>query len=186
MTSLNGKNESDKYSSVRSPHSAVENTDRTLTNTNNFLANVVSTFHGLVVLFVLSAPFFDVPYFLILHFTFCVSLLVHWWGNSNVCSLSVLESKLRGLNYTESFTHKFVAPIYDISKTTWSQICYVVTILLMCISAYKIYQSPKWGESLQCYNDITNAIHNDPKVKFLPLHKKLMLYFQCVRIVFSL
>lgn len=154
-------------------------------NSMNWLANIVSVFHGLVVLFVIITPFFDIPYFLILHFTFCVSLLVHWYGNSNVCSLSMLESKLRGLDYTESFTHKFVAPIYDVSKTTWSRICYIVTIILMSISAYKIYQSPKWKEAVQCYHNVTEAIQSDPKIKELPIYKKMMLYYQCVKIVFT-
>jgi hypothetical protein len=166
MTSLNGQ-------------ILLENNTKTV---HNFLANIVSMFHGLVVLFVIITPFFDIPYFLILHFTFCVSLLVHWWGNSNVCSLSVLESQLRGLNYTESFTHKFIAPIYDISKTTWSRASYIITILLMSISAYKIYQSPKWRESVICYNNI----NDDPNVRNLPLHEKLIMYSKCVRILFNL
>lgn len=166
MTSLNGQ-------------IFLENNTKTV---HNFLANIVSMFHGLVVLFVIITPFFDIPYFLILHFTFCVSLLVHWWGNSNVCSLSVLESQLRGLNYTESFTHKFIAPIYDISKTTWSRASYIITILLMSISAYKIYQSPKWRESVICYN----SINDDPNVRNLPLHEKLIMYSKCVRILFNL
>lgn len=155
----------------------------TTATSNILLANIVSIFHTLVVLFVLITPFFDIPYFLILHFTFCVSLLVHWWGNSNVCSLSVIESKLRGLNYTESFTHKFVSPIYDISKTTWARICYIITIVLMGISAYKIYNSSKWQEAIQCYR-------NGPQINNLPVTERLLitlkLYFQCTKILFCL
>jgi hypothetical protein len=151
----------------------------------SFLADIVYVFHILVVLFVLIAPFLNIPYFLILHFTFCVSLLVHWWGNSNVCSLSVIESKLRGLNYTESFTHKFVAPIYDISKTTWSRTCYIMTILLLSISAYKIYQSPKWKETIQCYYNVNDSIRKDPVVRELPMYKKILMYFQCVKVLFT-
>lgn len=149
---------------------------------NETLANLVSAFHGLIVLFVLLVPFLDTPYFFVLHFTFCVSLLVHWWGNSNVCSLSVLESKLRGLDYTESFTHQFVGPLYDISKTTWSRVCYIVTIILMCMSAYKIYTSNKWSEALRCYN----IVNTDPKYKDLPFYKKIVLYFDCFRILLCL
>lgn len=176
MTSLNGESIGEVSKDNKSSND----------NESNFLANLVSIFHGLVVLFVILTPLFDVPYFLILHFTFCVSLLVHWWGNSNVCSLSMLESKLRGLNYTESFTHKFVAPIYDVSNTTWSRICYILTIILMSISAYKIYQSPKWRETVDCYYKITDKIQNDSQVKMLPIYKRMTMYFQCVRILFGL
>ena len=86
-------------------------------STNIFLANCISIFHTLVVLFVLLAPFIDIPAILILHITFSVCLLIHWWANNNICSLSYIESQLRGTDHTESFTHKFIAPIYDISKT---------------------------------------------------------------------
>jgi hypothetical protein len=90
----------------------------------------------------LIVPFTNIPYYLLLHITFSISLLVHWWNNSNVCSLSIFEAKLRGVEYTNSFTHKFIGPVYEISNTTWSKICYIVTIVLMILSAYKLWTSP--------------------------------------------
>jgi len=120
------------------------------------LANFVWVFHMIVVCFILLAPFSGVAYLFLLHITFCLSLLVHWWGNSNVCSLSILESHLRGVDYTQSFTHKFVSPVYDISKTTWSTICYVIVIVLMCISIYNISKSQKWKQIKKCYNETSS------------------------------
>lgn len=110
------------------------------------LANLVFLFHTLIVLIMLIIPFSNTPYFFIMHITFSISLLVHWYNNSNICALSVLESSLRGLDYTESFTHKFIAPVYEISQTEWSQICYIIVIVLMWFSIYKLYNSILWNE----------------------------------------
>lgn len=115
------------------------------------LADVVRMFHLFIVCFVILGPFINKISILILHFTFCFSLLVHWYGNSNVCSLSLLESKLRGLDYTQSFTHQFIAPVYDISQTQWANICTMLTIFLMLISGYKLYKSGVWAHVKKCY-----------------------------------
>jgi hypothetical protein len=106
------------------------------------LANLIWIFHLLVVLFVIVAPFSNVPIILLLHSVFCLSLLVHWYTNNNICSLSLMESQLRGLDYTESFTHRLIAPMYDISKTQWANVSYTLTLLLFTISTAKIYNNP--------------------------------------------
>ena len=125
---------------------------------NNLLANIVSIFHTIVVLFELFAPFSDIPALLILHITFSVTLLSHWYGNSDVCSLSYLESFLRGKPYTEGFTYKFIGPMYNISQTEWSQLCYILTIGLMCISIYKLINHPIFIESWKCYKEHSTGI----------------------------
>lgn len=124
-------------------------------NWNILLANFINVFHILIILFVVSTPFItDITYYLILHVALCVSLLVHWWANNNICGLSVVEAKLRGIEYSDSFTHQFVAPMYDISKTNWSNICYIVTISVMIYSIYKIYWSGKIGKTIELYNKL--------------------------------
>lgn len=116
-----------------------------------YLANIISLFHSLIIIFILVAPFTSSLYILILHITFSMSLLLHWYHNSNVCALSIMESQLRGLDYTESYTHKFIAPMYDISKTTWSEICYIITIILMFVSIYRLWNSERWSVIKECY-----------------------------------
>lgn len=112
-----------------------------------FLVAGVRTIHGVIVLFVLLGILSNAPMVLLLHATTCMSLLVHWYNNSNVCSLSMFEAYLRGINYTQSFTHSIIAPVYDISQTTWSNVCYIITICVMCISFYKLYTL---FQSFQC------------------------------------
>lgn len=119
----------------------------------SILADLVRLFHIFIIAFVVVAPFINNTAILVLHITFCFSLLVHWSTNSNVCSLSVFESKLRGLDYTQSLTHQFIAPVYDVSQTQWSTFCTLATIVLMFISAKKLYDSGIWSTVKSCYND---------------------------------
>lgn len=149
----------------------------------SFLADLIAAVHALIVLFVVLAPLSNIPYVLLLHTTFAFSLLVHWYFNSNMCSLSIIESKLRGLDYTESFTHKLISPIYDISKTTWSNICYTITLILLCISAYKLYTSSKWKEAWKCYETTKNKILQSQST--FAFHEKCLLYSHCFYILFT-
>ena len=109
----------------------------------------------MVILFVLLAPFFNYTNILILHITFSVSLLVHWLSNSNECSLSRLESYFRGIDNTCTFSHQFIAPIYDISQTNWDTMCYLIVLVTMCISMYRLFSHPKMNMFLKCYNSET-------------------------------
>lgn len=109
----------------------------------NVLANCIGAFHVLVVLFVILAPFSNVPAIILLHIVFGVNLIIHWANNSDVCSLSLLEANLRGEHYTQSFMHRLISPIYHVTESNWSLICYVATIGLIALSAYALYRSKK-------------------------------------------
>ena len=152
------------------------------TKTNIFLANCIYVFHLLVVLFVLFTPFIQNPALLILHITFSICLLLHWWGNSNVCSLSMMESQLRGFHYTQSFTHKFISPIYDISKTEWSRICYIVTIILLLISSYYLYTSKTFLDAIKCYKQKQTELENSNT----NIIDRLKIYSSCFSPLFIL
>ncbi|NBP13293.1 hypothetical protein EBU95_02715 [bacterium] len=149
-------------------------------NKYEMIANAISSFHLLVVLFVLFAPFLGHPALWILHISFCVTLLVHWWGNSNVCSLSYMESSLRGLDYTQSFTHQFIAPVYDISKTEWSKIVNNITIVLLLLSVYFLYTSDAFKSALECYRQ------KKVQYKDSPLSKRTLEYWKCFHPLFLL
>jgi hypothetical protein len=118
---------------------------------NIFLANMIYIFHILVILFVLFAPLLNYTNILILHITFCISLLVHWLANSNECSLSRMESYFRGIDNTCTFSHQFIAPIYDISQTNWDTVCYLIVFLTLSISLYRLFSHPKMTIFKDCY-----------------------------------
>lgn len=144
---------------------------------NIFLANMIYVFHTLVIIFILLAPFCNIPSLLILHVTFSFSLLVHWYNNNNECSLTYMEAKLRGLDRTESFSHKFISPLYDISKTEWSKYCYIITIILMCVSIYYLYHSDKVSQAWKCFNDTSKEL----EYKNMSLYKKIIFGFNCFK-----
>lgn len=136
----------------------------------------------MIILFVLIAPFLKIPILLILHIVFSISLLIHWANNSNVCSLSLLESKLRNIPYTQSFTHSFIGPVYDISSTDWSKICYFVTITLMIISIYNLIISPKIELFKKCISKTQKYINTNKNLK---LKDKFNLYMNCTMYLFN-
>jgi hypothetical protein len=125
---------------------------------NHILANCISLFHLLVIVFVLLAPFSETPYIQILHVTLCITLFVHWAFNNDTCALSIIESKLRGLDYNDSYSYKFIAPLYNISETDWSKIVWIITGVAMTISLYKLYHSEKLKQAWECYQSNQNLI----------------------------
>lgn len=144
---------------------------------NILLANLVFLFHTIVIVFILLAPFSNIPAILILHVTFSISLILHWWFNSNECSLTYIESKLRGLHRTESFTYKFISPIYDISSTEWSKMCYIITIFLLCVSIYYLYNSERVSRAFSCYNKLSD----DPEYSSKSFYQKSFVVFNCFK-----
>lgn len=148
------------------------------TKTNILLANTIRIFHTIVVIFILLAPFSNIPAFLILHITFSVSLLLHWYTNNNECSLTYIEAKLRGLDRTQAFTHKFIAPMYEVSNTQWSTICYVVTITLMFVSIYYLYNSDKVYQALKCFNNRREIYPNYDSSTF---YQKMIFTLDCFK-----
>lgn len=124
--------------------------------TNIILANIIHYFHIIIILFVVLAPFTNIISILILHITFCICLLVHWKMNSNVCSLTVFEGYLRGVERTRTFSHQFISPIYDISETNWCTISTIIVLIVLFISLCKLAKSDKlkkmWFECKEIYS----------------------------------
>ena len=123
---------------------------------NEQLADLIYYFHCIVVAFIVFAPFTNIPALLILHITSCLSLMIHWISSSDICSLTIIEANLRGLDRKETVSHRFIAPIYNIGDSEWSTILWIVTFILMCISMYKLYHSNKFKISWECFNNIKN------------------------------
>lgn len=116
---------------------------------NVVLANLIRTLHFLLIAFVVVVPFLYVwpneslvvklwP-LLILHFTVCVSLLVHWKFNDDTCFLTVVESSLRGIPMKNSFMHSIVSPIYKIQNDTIKQVSSYGVPMLMAFVAFQIF-----------------------------------------------
>lgn len=159
-----------------------ENKNKNTNIPNIYLANFIYVLHILLILFVIFAPFSNIPSILIIHIAFSFSLLVHWIANNNACSLTYMESQLRGIDVKESFTYQFISPVYDISKTDWSRICYSATIILLMISMYKLSTSKAFSKSLKCYNDLSK----DPKYSKSSFYQRFKLSTLCFIDLFKL
>lgn len=146
---------------------------------NEFLANIVFVFHCIVIIFVLLAPFTQIPAILILHITFSLCLIFHWKINSNTCSLTILEAKLRGLNRSDTFSHQFIAPLYDISETNWNSLVHIVTYTTMIISIYHLFNNKKVRQTIEC---ISNLKFSDD----VTLSERISKYYTCMIPLFNL
>mgnify|MGYP000604092704 CR=1 FL=1 len=58
-------------------------------HTDTFLAHVVA-----VIIFILLAPFSNIPAFLILHVTFSFSLLLHWYNYQEIILKLLLQKRV--------------------------------------------------------------------------------------------
>lgn len=140
---------------------------------NIFLADIIYYFHIFIILCVLIMPFSNSPAILILHITGCITLLVHWMTNSNVCSLSVLESQLRGVERINTFTHEFIAPIYDISSTKWGYICTLITLIVLFISIMKLTNNERMKQVWELCKDVNNKQYDS-------FFQKMRAYIECL------
>lgn len=152
-----------------------------MTTFNIFLADLIYIFHFIIILFILFVPFTKTPSYLILHIVFSFSLLVHWYNNNNICSLSLFESKLRGIEYNNSFSHQFIAPVYDISSTKWGETCYYAVILLAIISFYNLITSEQWKFFKECLDKTKEYINKNTNIK---INEKIKLYINCLYVLF--
>ncbi len=103
------------------------------------LASAIQSLHFAVVTFITFGSFSYDPGVLLVHATSCLCLLVHWYANQDICSLSLLESAVRGVAYKDTFVHRIVSPIYNISEKSVKILCYTVTITGLLVSSVKLY-----------------------------------------------
>lgn len=107
-------------------------------------------------MFIVITPFVNAHSSIyLLHIMSCFSLLTHWFANNDMCSLSLLEGKLRGTTYNDnnSFTHSLISPIYKISETQWSFTCKILVIILISISLNKISQTENFKLFVKCFKE---------------------------------
>jgi len=60
-----------------------------------FLLYLIIALHTILVLFIVVIPFIGKNYLLFLHAITGITILIHWIFNNNICSLTLIEYKLR-------------------------------------------------------------------------------------------
>lgn len=110
---------------------------------SDLLANLIWIIHICFIIWFVVTPFFNSPEMLVLHVMTGLTLFVHWFFNSDDCCLSLLESKIRGVEKSESFFHSLVSPIYKFeSDASLRKFVWLASILLWSISVGKIIRNP--------------------------------------------
>jgi uncharacterized membrane protein YjgN (DUF898 family) len=117
-----------------------------------FIGLIIKIIHIMLILFMILAPFSNIMPLLILHITGSWCLLVHWLANNDICFLTMMEGKLRNIDYRKGFLHQFISPIYNISDKSLSKLCHFVVILTMSISIYNFLNSNTYENVKQCYH----------------------------------
>jgi hypothetical protein len=115
---------------------------------------LVKLCHYILISFILIAPFINIPALLFIHAMLSMSLLFHWYLDSDICFFTYLEAYLTGKNVDNGFIYSIVSPVYKISKLQVRQIIWTITILLLFISSHKVilYLS-SCGDKYKClYN----------------------------------
>lgn len=92
-------------------------------------ANVVAVAHAAFVAFMVWAPFSRSPRARVAYLITAPVLWLHWAMGDSTCALTMLETRLRGLDGpSESFVHRLVAPVYEISDEAVQRLCWVATV----------------------------------------------------------
>lgn len=113
---------------------------------NDSLVIMINIIHLIVIIFVLTAPFSNSNYLLLLHTIIVPFIILHWVLNNNTCCLTVAEKYIREKNTgttvkeDDCFTYQLVAPIYDFNKDhqTFSTFIYILTTGLWMISVHNL------------------------------------------------
>lgn len=77
---------------------------------------LIQAAHLATIAFLLLAPLMSNPGVLVLHNVAVPAILVHWMTNSDVCILTLMESKLRGIPSSSTFFDRLVGPVYRLPQ----------------------------------------------------------------------
>ena len=104
---------------------------------NTFIANIVNIVHKFIILFVIGVPLVGNIPIMLINFVFMLGIMVHWYFNSNVCALTVLEKFIRGTPYdNETFFGQLFGKVYSIQND--SNIYWIGMYILIAITITRI------------------------------------------------
>jgi hypothetical protein len=128
---------------------------------NDVLLKIITSMHVLFVIAVITIPFIDSNYFLMLHAVFLPFIMLHWICNDNTCVLTLVERYLRKKIYKnqaaddDCITCKLIEPVYNFRNDykTFTVIIYIITISLWFASAGRLYYKYASGD-ITHYTDL--------------------------------
>ena len=101
---------------------------------------IVRLLHGLLVLFMIVAPFTNNCEWVFIHSIGVPFLYIHWVLNNDTCALTEVEKILTGKkSNTDTFIGSVVSPVYKLDSGEIK----MITLLLWSISLSKVIQCPR-------------------------------------------
>ena len=98
---------------------------------------VVQMLHVVIILYILLTPFTARgagPLFIYMLVVFAI--VMHWVANHHFCVLSLLESKIRGIDYEQGFINSVLKPIFGVGVNRVS--FYVIMGLLFAVALGRV------------------------------------------------
>lgn len=108
-------------------------------------ADVIWCLHVLFIAWMVTAPFSSDPDWVLAHAAVCPFLFAHWGLGDDTCALTLLESRLRGVEVQSSFIHRIVSPIYVITDDGARQSAVVITLGLWAVSLTRVARMQRSG-----------------------------------------
>lgn len=104
---------------------------------NSLYSIIIKAIHLLFVLFIVLTPFFGNEFMLTYHFIAIPFLVLHWITNNDTCALTLLESKVRGVDDDQTFIGNIIKPIYNAHLT--SKHYYWIMAVLFLITTLRLH-----------------------------------------------
>lgn len=102
------------------------------------VAGLVSVLHLVFVVFMAWAPFSGNRMALVCHLVVTPLLWLHWALNDDSCALTLLETKLRGVDNSQSFMHSLVSPVYKVKDADMRSVCWVSSVALWLVTVSQV------------------------------------------------
>lgn len=130
-------------------------------------ADCVRGIHVLLIVYMVTMPFFGNLDHLILAASGYILLFFHWFLNNDMCTLTVLEQKLRGVSKGETFMQSVVGPVYGLgtSQVTWALSAALFFVALVRLRAAILSGQPSKLKDIIRLT-LARISHNRNPVKF--------------------
>ena len=124
-------------------------------------ADLIWLLHVAFIAWYVLVPFFNNHPMLVLHLFTGPLLFLHWMLNSDDCSLTLIEMKLRGIDdCSESFFWNLVSPIYKPkSDTVTRQFVWALSLMLWGVTVARVARHPEIFTSV--FQDSMRAFRGD-------------------------
>lgn len=133
---------------------------------NSLAANIIWVLHMLLLVWVVVTPFTRNEPMLVLHLIMMPFLWFHWILNDDTCALTLIETKLRGLDPSEchqkSFFFNLVSPVYKIQDADARKVAWILSVGLWLVTLHKVMQRPAMIKEM--FINAKRAIRGEPPI----------------------